>query len=71
MQWYNKTLDVIINCIQEIFDQLGYQMYSSLESLLFTAAVYHKHTNDDAATMTLNWRSTWNMRMLCMEKILS
>ena len=51
LQYYNETLDVVINCIQERFDQPGYGMYSSLESLLITAALQYKHADDDTEAL--------------------
>ena len=36
-QIYYKALDLITNCIQERFDQPGYRIYQSLESLLMKA----------------------------------
>ena len=35
---YFQTLDVVIDCIESRFDQLGYRSYSRLESLLLKAA---------------------------------
>ena len=35
---YFKSLDLTINCIENRFDQPGYQIYSRLESLLVKAA---------------------------------
>ena len=35
---YFEALDLTINCIENRFDQRGYQIYSRLESLLVKAA---------------------------------
>ena len=43
---YFQTLDVVINCIESRFDQLGYRSYSRLESLLFKAASKKNFTED-------------------------
>ena len=41
-----QTLDVVINCIESRFDQLGYRSYSRLESLLLKAAKKKYFTED-------------------------
>ena len=41
-----QTLDVVINCIESRFDQLGYGSYSRLESLLLKAAGKKNFTED-------------------------
>ena len=43
---YFQTLDVVINCIESRFDQLGYRSYSCLESLLLKAASKKNFTED-------------------------
>ena len=43
---YFQTLDVVINCIESRFDQLGYRSYSHLESLLLKAASKKNFTED-------------------------
>ena len=43
---YFQTLDVVINCIESRFDQLGYRSYSRLESLLLKAASKKNFTED-------------------------
>ena len=43
---YFQTLDVVINCIESRFDQLGYRSHSCLESLLLKAASKKNFTED-------------------------
>ena len=43
---YFQTLDVVINCIESRFDQLGYRSHSRLESLLLKAASKKNFTED-------------------------
>ena len=33
-KYYFETIDVLVNCIQDRFDQLGYKVYVTLESIM-------------------------------------
>ena len=70
---YFQTLDVVINCIESRFDQLGYRSYSCLESLLLKAASKKNFTEDlnfvcDLILNAIPWKYNWNHLQLIKKK---
>jgi hypothetical protein len=45
-QHYFEAIDLIVNCIQDRFDQPGYKVYSTLESLLIKACKQEEFEDD-------------------------
>ena len=51
-QYYFEAIDLIVNCIQDRFDQPGYKVYSTLESLLMKACKQEEYGDDLEAVCT-------------------
>ncbi|XP_062504525.1 uncharacterized protein LOC134181294 [Corticium candelabrum] len=62
-QCYYEALDLIINCIQSRFDQRGYTIYHSLETLLIKAAK-QQELEDDLKTVCAFYKDDFDQEML-------
>ena len=43
---YNTTIDLIVTCLEDRFDQPGYRMYSNMEQLLLKASQNENHDSE-------------------------
>ena len=58
-QKYFEVLDLMINCIEQRFDQPGYCIFQSMESLLIKACVQHDFESELMCMCTKLTKMTW------------
>ena len=63
-QQYYEALDVIVSCIDDRFDQPGYRIYTSLQSLL-SKACKQENFASDLDTICEFYRDNFDKDLLC------
>ena len=62
-QYYFEAIDLIINCIQDRFDQPGYKIYSSLVSLLIRGCK-QEELDDDLKAVCTFYKDDFDQKLL-------
>ena len=62
-QYYFEAIDLIVNCIQDQFDQPGYRIYNSLETLLIKACK-HEELDDSLEAVCSFYKDDFDQDLL-------